>query len=57
MEKTGLMAAVYRVYAQNWTTYDATKEFCKAGQKQNWNNVSKFLDNLDKEKISAAIKQ
>ena len=56
-EKTGLMVAVYRMYAQNWTTYDATKEFCKTEQHKHWNEVSKCLEDIDKDKIRFAIRQ
>jgi protein tyrosine phosphatase (PTP) superfamily phosphohydrolase (DUF442 family) len=57
LEKASLMVAIYRVYAQNWTTYDATKEFCKTEQKKYWKAVENYLDSIDKDKIKEAIKQ
>lgn len=56
-EKTGLMVAVYRVYAQDWTTYDATKECCKAGMKKYWDKVSGCLDGVNRSAVKEAIKQ
>lgn len=55
-QKTGLMVAVYRMYVQGWTSYDATKELCNAGLKKCWGNIYTCLGSFNKEKIRASIK-
>ena len=56
-DRTGLMSAMYRVLEQGWTPADALAELTDGGYGYHsvWQNIRRYVENVDVEKLRAAI--
>jgi protein tyrosine phosphatase (PTP) superfamily phosphohydrolase (DUF442 family) len=57
-DRTGMMVAIYRVYAQGWTQEEALAELPRFGYSPVWSNLKRFFRRLDfaglRRKVEAA---
>lgn len=56
-DRTGMMAAVYRICHQGWKNEDAAKELHNFGFHTIWTDIVKYLDKFDRAKIDEEIQK
>ena len=58
-DRTGVVAAVYRMALQGWSKEDALHEMFRGGYGYHtlWRNIPRYLERLDVEKMRAALVQ
>ncbi|MFH1238511.1 MAG: dual specificity protein phosphatase family protein [bacterium] len=54
-DRTGTMAAIYRVYEQKWSRDDAIRELPNFGFHRIWHNLKKYIRYIDLEKIRPEV--
>lgn len=58
-DRTGTMAAIYRMYKENWTSEDALKEMTQGGYGFHtiWKNLPEFVKQLDMAQLKRELKK
>lgn len=56
-DRTGTMAAVYRVFAQGWSMERALKELPAFGFHEIWANLPRYLSNMELEPMKRRLEQ
>lgn len=56
-DRTGMMIAIYRIYAQGWTATEAMQELPVFGYHKIWRGIKNYLINFDKEKMRERLEK
>jgi protein tyrosine/serine phosphatase len=56
-DRTGTMVAIYRIAYQGWTKKQATVEMINGGFHPMWQNLLRYIEKLDVDKIKEQVAQ